>query len=364
MPRRSSLRVLIVALLSLCIRVVSAYDFTECCDSKLKHWLDFSDTDEYGSTELAKIPSFTDKMGNAANKAVNGNVAYKLNIQNGLNAIYTNTEQTSAGFSTNHLGRNPEIIMTYMTVCAKACGKGAGVTFGACTSCNGYHFGTYGQETNYVGNALTSGAKATSVYAEYTKWHVANFFFGENAPDGFLIIDGDHSSKATFGISGKYSSQSLTGVSVIGWAGAGGHYDEQYVGEVLMFGEKLTDEERATVTTQLMNKWVDEVGNTCDASAAPTNGGAGDCTSTLASGSTCQPTCNAGYTVSGASTCSAGTVTAATCAANPCDASGAPSNGGAGDCTSNLASGSTCQPTCNSGYTVSGASTCSAGTRV
>ena len=29
-----------------------------------------------------------------------------------------------------------------------------------------------------------------------------------------------------------------------------------YIGEVLIFDEKLTDEERATVTTQLMNKWV------------------------------------------------------------------------------------------------------------
>jgi hypothetical protein len=33
---------------------------------------------------------------------------------------------------------------------------------------------------------------------------------------------------------------------------------------------------------------------TCDAISAPTNGAIGDCTSTLASGSTCQPTCNAG----------------------------------------------------------------------
>ena len=51
----------------------------------------------------------------------------------------------------------------------------------------------------------------------------------------------------------------------------------------------------------------------CDASTAPTNGGVGSCTSSLASGSTCQPTCNSGYTVSGTSSCSAGTLTAATC---------------------------------------------------
>ena len=46
----------------------------------------------------------------------------------------------------------------------------------------------------------------------------------------------------------------------------------------------------------------------------------------------------------------------------PCDASTAPTNGAVGDCTNSLASGSTCQPTCNSGYTVSGTSSCSLGT--
>ena len=101
---------------------------------------------------------------------------------------------------------------------------------------------------------------------------------------------------------------------------------------------------------------------TCDASAAPTNGAVGTCTSTLASGSTCQPTCNAGYTVSGTSSCTLGALTAATCSASPCDASAAPVNGAVGDCTSTLASGSTCQPTCNTGYTVSGTSSCLAGT--
>ena len=89
----------------------------------------------------------------------------------------------------------------------------------------------------------------------------------------------------------------------------------------------------------------------CDASAAPANGAVGDCRviagSTLASGSTCQPTCNAGYTVSGTSSCTLGTLTAATCSASPCDTSAAPANGAVGDCTSTLASGSTCQPTCD-----------------
>merc|ERR1719152_268609 len=46
---------------------------------------------------------------------------------------------------------------------------------------------------------------------------------------------------------------------------------------------------------------------TCDASAPPDNGGVGDCTSALAAGSSCQPTCNSGYTVTGVTTCVAAT---------------------------------------------------------
>ena len=106
-----------------------------------------------------------------------------------------------------------------------------------------------------------------------------------------------------------------------------------------------------------------DAGETVDFNVeAPENGGVGDCPSSLQSGSTCQPTCNSGYTVSGTSSCSFGTLTAATCSANPCNASAAPTNGAAGDCTNSLASGSTCQPTCDKGYIVSGLSSCSLGT--
>ena len=102
---------------------------------------------------------------------------------------------------------------------------------------------------------------------------------------------------------------------------------------------------------------------TCDASTPPTNGGIGDCTSSLTRGATCQPTCNSGYKISGTSACdAAGRLNAATCIKNTCDASTPPTNGGVGDCTSSLAGGSTCQPTCNSGYTVSGVSSCTVAT--
>eukprot|EP01047_Picozoa_sp_COSAG01_P072708 COSAG01_NODE_11637_length_1891_cov_8.332031_1_plen_348_part_10 len=112
----------------------------------------------------------------------------------------------------------------------------------------------------------------------------------------------------------------------------------------------------------------------CDASSPPGNGTVGDCSALLGSGRTCKPTCNNGYIVSGVSKCSDGTLTAASCnpivrnitvPRNPlstCDASAAPANGAKGDCTATLASGKTCQPKCNSGYQVSGKSSCQSGT--
>ena len=51
----------------------------------------------------------------------------------------------------------------------------------------------------------------------------------------------------------------------------------------------------------------------CDASFPPMNGSPGNCTGSLPSGSSCQPTCTSGYTVSGISSCYAGALTAATC---------------------------------------------------
>jgi hypothetical protein len=96
-------------------------------------------------------------------------------------------------------------------------------------------------------------------------------------------------------------------------------------------------------------------GNACDAAAAPTNGGAGTCGSSLVSGASCTPTCNGGYTASGSRSCSYGSYTNTfACNPNRCDASTALSNGLASPCTSSLASGGSCTPTCNGGYTASG----------
>lgn len=61
--------------------------------------------------------------------------------------------------------------------------------------------------------------------------------------------------------------------------------------------------------------------NLCDSTMAPVDGSLGDCPASLASGSTCQPTCNEGYTVSGTTSCNAGALDKATCIPKSCAAS-------------------------------------------
>lgn len=69
-----------------------------------------------------------------------------------------------------------------------------------------------------------------------------------------------------------------------------------------------------------------EGGQQCDSITVPANGGQGDCdlSTGLAHDTTCTPTCDTGYTLSGLSSCNDGTFTSATCVAD--------SGGGAG-CT-------------------------------
>jgi hypothetical protein len=98
----------------------------------------------------------------------------------------------------------------------------------------------------------------------------------------------------------------------------------------------------------------------CDASTAPTNGAVGDCTSVLASGSTCQPTCNLGFVVSGPSICEEGILSPAVCIPF-CDASSPPANGAVGNCTDQLLSGTACQPACDPGYFAPEPSVCDDG---
>ena len=102
----------------------------------------------------------------------------------------------------------------------------------------------------------------------------------------------------------------------------------------------------------------------CDASALPANAESlGDCTATLASGSSCEPTCDLGY-VASVATCFAGNLTAAACDREAsCDASALPAGAAdLGDCNATLPSRSSCSPTCDDGYTLAASSECVSGT--
>ena len=121
----------------------------------------------------------------------------------------------------------------------------------------------------------------------------------------------------------------------------------------------------ASVLTPSVVLCLNTTGGPCDASEAPGNGTVGTCTNALASGTICQPTCDLGFEASGFSYCDGGAYTAATCVAEAtCDASAPPRNGGVGDCTSALASRTTCVPTCDPGFLLIGVTSCSRGTLV
>ena len=96
----------------------------------------------------------------------------------------------------------------------------------------------------------------------------------------------------------------------------------------------------------------------CDASTPPLNGGVGNCTDTLVSGTSCVPTCNDGYTLQGVTSCTDRVLTPALCIGAPCDASAAVENGGLGDCTASLADHSSCTPTCAGELVLLGTRTC------
>eukprot|EP00933_Yihiella_yeosuensis_P021141 TRINITY_DN16811_c0_g1_i1.p1 TRINITY_DN16811_c0_g1~~TRINITY_DN16811_c0_g1_i1.p1 ORF type:complete len:2351 (+),score=235.87 TRINITY_DN16811_c0_g1_i1:1056-7055(+) len=99
----------------------------------------------------------------------------------------------------------------------------------------------------------------------------------------------------------------------------------------------------------------------CRTPTQPLNGQEGACNRPLESGQTCTPRCNPGYMVQEITSCRAGTLKIAICAPNSCDASRPPENGEVGNCQNPLLSGGNCQPSCDSGYTVSGFTSCHAG---
>ena len=111
-------------------------------------------------------------------------------------------------------------------------------------------------------------------------------------------------------------------------------------------------------------------GTTCDTSTAPSNGAVGNCPSTLAFGSSCQPECDTGYAAtSPTTTCGVSGILKSSVCEEACDVSSAPANGGKGDCGDFLLAGydanwniASCTPTCDDGYVLKGGNktTCSA----
>jgi len=156
-----------------------------------------------------------------------------------------NAENTGTEFTSSKAGRNPEVFMAFRNVEYIA----AGVTFGSRN--NGYGFGTYQAGDGAIGLPGGGGKVMVQQDIDYSKWHVSDIYYGET--DGFAIID-DEDLGMSFGISGKYIAQSLTNV-MFGFYPWTGHYAHQYVGEVLIFNEKLSESDRSVVTSYLMSKW-------------------------------------------------------------------------------------------------------------
>ena len=88
-----------------------------------------------------------------------------------------------------------------------------------------------------------------------------------------------------------------------------GRWFQGYLAEFRYYHRVLDQDEMTAIQDELLDKYQEW----CDASAPPTNGGAGNCTDKLMRGAECQPTCDEYYFASGASTCDQTGFTAATC---------------------------------------------------
>ena len=101
----------------------------------------------------------------------------------------------------------------------------------------------------------------------------------------------------------------------------------------------------------------------CDASSDPSNGTAGDCTSSLSHDSNCTPICNDGYSPIQPYCDTTGILSPpASCQAVTCPEPSVPINGSIGDCTGKV-TGESCNLLCSDGYSGTGLTvTCSADT--
>lgn len=215
----------------------------------LTHWFDFSRLSESNVDNLASS-DVVDLKGTATNIEVVGTVAFETNVQNGLGAVYFNEPVVSRTlrFQTSLLGRNPEVFVVYRVMKYSA----NGVIIGDVG--NGYGFGTYKAGDGFVSVQRSSGALMVKVAADYSSWHLAHLYFGENDDDGFLQIDSGE--RHYFGISGKYVTSTHSRPEMGAFSGDRfDHMVEQYVGEVAYFSSALSEDDRTDVTNALMTKW-------------------------------------------------------------------------------------------------------------
>jgi len=175
-----------------------------------------------------------------------------------------------------------------------------------------------GKMTGVAGVFVRSGTTFTQQQKLVANDGAAYDYFGASvALDGDTLVVGaywdddkgsDSGSVYVFVRSGTTWTQQQKLVANDGAASDRFGYSVAFDGDTLSVGAYWDDDKGSNSGSVYVFALPD-----CDASTAPTNGGVGTCTSSLAHGATCQPTCNNGYTVSGTSSCSAGTLTAATC---------------------------------------------------
>ena len=226
--------------------------------SSLTHWIDFSTSymqSLYGMGDGSNIATFEDLMGNAADIKVHGEVKYTPNAQNGLGAIYIDASLAAVTFRSNTAGRNPEIFIAFNVVKQSGyiSGNPHGLIFLSYTAgAGGYGFGPYKTQENYFRVIDAAGVGLMSdTHASFNSWHIVNIYWGDE--DGFVRFDGGEFSEFD-GIK-NFQAQKLEYVGIGGTPVSPNHHTDNYVGEVLIFNEKLSESDRSMVTSYLMSKW-------------------------------------------------------------------------------------------------------------
>ena len=219
---------------------------------------------------------------------------------------------------------------------------------------------------------LTSGWTQVAKLTAVDDGAASDWFGGSVSIDGDTMVIGARGDddKGPGSGSAYVFTRIMAGDTTSGWmqvdkltAVNDGAADDWFGGSVSIDGDTMVigaigDDDKGSISgsAYVFSKYVPP----CDASSPPANGTVGDCTSELASGSTCQPTCNQGYAVSGPSVCENSVLSPAICIPF-CNASTPPANGAVGNCTDQLLSGTTCQPACDSGYFAPEPSVCDDG---